>query len=88
MLVVGRLKYYGKALITAKQTVDTAQGVAGSISGNPMGLVGTASTGLLVAREVPAYFNNLRSSTAMVFSYAKRNNLEPPADATALLAGL
>lgn len=82
------LVHYGKALVVGKQTVDSAQGVTSSISGNPLSLRGSAKTALAVAKETPAYFNSLRESTSMVFSYAKRNNLEPPADATALLSGL
>ena len=82
------LVHYGKALISAKAAADAAPGVASSISSNPMSLNASARTGLAVAKQVPDYFNNLRKSTAMVFAYGKRNNIEPPAEATSLLAGL
>lgn len=82
------LVHYGKGLVTAKQTVDAAQGAASSLAGNPLTMTGKARTGAYVAREVPGYFRNLQKSTQMVFDYGRRNHIEPPSDATSLLAGL
>lgn len=82
------LVHYGKALVSAKAAADVAPSVASSISGNPMSLNASARTGLAVAKEVPGYFNSLKESTTMMFAYGKRNNIEPPAEATSLLAGL
>jgi hypothetical protein len=82
------LAHYGKALVGAKVAADMAPGVANSISSNPLSLNASARTGLAVAKEVPGYLNSLRENTMMVFEYAKRNNIEPPAEATSLLASL
>lgn len=80
--------HYGKALVLAAATVDSAQAAGNSIAGNPLTMSAEAKTAVYVARATPGYFKNLQKSTKMIFDYARRNDIEPPSDATALLAGL
>lgn len=77
---------YGKGLLAAKHTLDTAQAAGRSFGASS--LTGTGRAAVYVAKESPGYFNSLRTSSKMVFEYGKRNDLSPPSDATSMLDGL
>ena len=77
---------YGKGLIAAKQTLDLTAAAGRSIGLNSINDTGRAAA--FVVKEAPGYFKGLKDSSRMIFAYGKRNNLAPPADATALLDGM
>lgn len=78
---------YIKGLAAARQTAQIAKSAA-SAFGNPLSLVGNARAGAYVVKEAPDYFKTLQQSSRMAIEYGRRNNIEPPSDATSLLDGM
>lgn len=76
---------YAQGLYHAKQTMDKAGNVRG---GAGMAMSAEARQGMAIAREAPEYFRGLQGTTTMLMQYARRNNIEIPADATSMLDSL
>lgn len=79
---------YLAAAVAARDLVVQAQQFTSSAAGNPMSLMGKAGTAMYVGKETPAYMKNIGTSTKALFAFAKRNNIETPANATAQLNDL
>lgn len=79
---------YLAAAVAARELVAQAQQFTASATGNPLSLVGKAGTAMYVVKEAPGYMKNIGTTTKALFAFAKRNNIEIPANATAQLDGL
>lgn len=79
---------YLKAAVAARALVGQAQQFTSSVTGNPLALRGKAGTAMYVGKEMPGYMKNIGASTRALFAFAKRNNIETPANATAQLNSL
>lgn len=82
------LVHYGKAALGTKAMVGQAQQFTASVGANPMGLMGKARTAMWVGKETPGYAKDVVATTKQLFAFAKRNGIEPPANATAALGDL
>lgn len=82
------LIHYGKALLGARDLLNSAQQFTASVGANPMTLMGKGKVALWVGKETPGYVKNLGASSRQLFEYARRNNIETPANATAALGEL
>ncbi len=84
------LSSYAIALFEAAKTVEAGKQFAGRAQSNPLGalLGGELGAAFYVIKEVPGYFTNLQASSSMAMSYANRNKIEVPKDATSMLDGM
>ncbi len=80
---------YAKALLEASKTVKAAEQFTNAAKGNPQGLLSTEGrTASYVAKEAPGYASNLQSSSKLAISFAQRNKIEVPKEATSALDGM
>lgn len=80
----GLLEYL-KAAVATKQLVGVAQQWgSGGVTGLG-GLAGKGKAAMWVAKETPGLAKTVGATTRALLAYAKRNNIETPANATAAL---
>ncbi|MFC3815003.1 hypothetical protein [Lysobacter sp. GCM10012299] len=79
---------YLKAVVGARDLLAQAKSYTASVGANPMALVGKGASVLWVGKQIPGYVTALATTSKALLDYAKRNNIETPANATAALDGL
>jgi hypothetical protein len=87
MFASGLVEYL-RAVAGARDLLVQAKDYTASVGTNPMALMGKAKSALWVGKETPGYVKDLGTTSKALLDYAKRNNIETPANATALLEGL
>jgi len=77
---------YVQALATARETVILLKDFQESVRKRPWLLLNSqARAAAYVVKEAPGYFSNLNKSSRMALTYAKRNKIKVPKDATSLM---
>lgn len=79
---------YLKAAVGARNLLLAAQSFGGTLTANPMALVGKAQAATYVAKSTPGYVKDVAGTTRTLLAFAQRNNIKAPANATAALEGL
>lgn len=78
------LMSYGLGLLAGRHAVALASDATDSA----LGVVSRGRDMAYVVKETPGYFGELVSTGKMLFQYGRRNDIEPPEDATSLLGSL
>lgn len=83
------LSSYAVALFEGTKCVNDSQQFTSRTKSNPLTLLGgEGRAAAYVVKEVPGYLKNLQASSKAAMSYASRNKIEVPKDATSLLDGM